>query len=513
MRELITVQVGQCGNQIGCRFWELALAEHSSGKRRRYDEAMSSFFRNFGRDGDAAGEEGKLDDIIRSPSLRELPVGSRVGSTVRARAVCVDMEEGPVSELLAGPLGGLFDDAQYITDVSGSGNNWAHGHAVYGPQYREALCDSLRLQLEAAHSPQSFFLMHSLGGGTGSGLGSYILAMMQDEWPELYRFCTVVAPSADDDVITSPYNAVLALQQLADHADCVLPLQNDALLRIVSTLDDAHGDGGGEAGGSGGAGLRSVRADIRSTVASGAREKKAKGGSGSSGGGGGSSARSRPFDEMNGIAANLLLNLTSGMRFGGELNVDLNEICTNLVPFPRLHFLLSSLAPLYHKAHARYQRKQVDQMFSDAFAADHQLLCVKPKRSTYLACALLVRGAVKVSDINRNIERIRPELRMIHWNADGFKIGLCATPAVRQPYSLLALCNSCAIADCFADLRGRFAKLYRVKAHVHHYTEFVEASVFDEALESLDGLVASYRELNRSKPPADDELLRLVPEL
>lgn len=49
---------------------------------------------------------------------------------------------------------------------------------------------------------------------------------------------------------------------------------------------------------------------------------------------------------MNGIAANMLLHLTSSMRFEGALNVDLNEITTNLVPFPRLHFLLASLSPL-----------------------------------------------------------------------------------------------------------------------------------------------------------------------
>lgn len=49
---------------------------------------------------------------------------------------------------------------------------------------------------------------------------------------------------------------------------------------------------------------------------------------------------------MNGIAANMLLHLTSSVRFEGALNVDLNEITTNLVPFPRLHFLLGSLSPL-----------------------------------------------------------------------------------------------------------------------------------------------------------------------
>lgn len=56
--------------------------------------------------------------------------------------------------------------------------------------------------------------------------------------------------------------------------------------------------------------------------------------------------REKAFDSMNGIAANMLLHLTSSVRFEGPLNVDLNEITTNLVPFPRLHFLLASLSPL-----------------------------------------------------------------------------------------------------------------------------------------------------------------------
>lgn len=57
-------------------------------------------------------------------------------------------------------------------------------------------------------------------------------------------------------------------------------------------------------------------------------------------------SRGKAFDSMNGIAANMLLHLTSSVRFEGPLNVDLNEITTNLVPFPRLHFLLASLSPL-----------------------------------------------------------------------------------------------------------------------------------------------------------------------
>ena len=45
--------------------------------------------------------------------------------------------------------------------------------------------------------------------------------------------------------------------------------------------------------------------------------------------------------------AHVINNLTCSMRFEGDLNVDLNEITMNMVPFPRMHFLLSSIAPLY----------------------------------------------------------------------------------------------------------------------------------------------------------------------
>lgn len=50
---------------------------------------------------------------------------------------------------------------------------------------------------------------------------------------------------------------------------------------------------------------------------------------------------------MNNIVANMLLHMTSSSRFDGSLNVDVNEITMNLVPFPRMHFLVSSLTPLY----------------------------------------------------------------------------------------------------------------------------------------------------------------------
>jgi tubulin epsilon len=125
-RELITLQVGQCGNQIGARFWELAAAEHRAqlvkGAGASYDEALSTFFRNV---------EDPADDGTG------LAVGSPV-EHLQARAVLLDTEEGVVGQLQRDPqLRGLFAAPhQYLTpDVSGAGNNWAHGTRV-APYFR-----------------------------------------------------------------------------------------------------------------------------------------------------------------------------------------------------------------------------------------------------------------------------------------------------------------------------------------------------------------------------------------
>ena len=143
VRELITIQVGQCGNQIGREFWTLALKEHALyASDGCFDESMSSFFRNV---------DSRYDDPLDLPFEN----GTNKIKCLKARAILVDMEEGPVSETLNGPIADLFDNKSFITDVSGSGNNWAHGHAYYGPTYRDRLIEQLRNAAEACDSLQS----------------------------------------------------------------------------------------------------------------------------------------------------------------------------------------------------------------------------------------------------------------------------------------------------------------------------------------------------------------------
>lgn len=97
----------------------------------------------------------------------------------------------------------------------------------------------------------------------------------------------------------------------------------------------------------------------------------------------------------------------------------------------------------------------------------------------------------------------------VHWNREGFKLGICSTPPVGLPYSLLALANNCAIADTFDAMLARFDKLYKRKLFVHHYEEFMDRSNFDAARETVASLSAEYDAAGRSAP---QPVVRMAPK-
>jgi len=78
-------------------------------------------------------------------------------------------------------------------------------------------------------------LMHSIAGGTGSGLGSFLLERLNDKFPKKLIQTYSVFPNAQEgDVVVQPYNALLTLKRLTNHADSVVVLDNGALARIAA---------------------------------------------------------------------------------------------------------------------------------------------------------------------------------------------------------------------------------------------------------------------------------------
>jgi tubulin epsilon len=396
MREVVSVHVGQCGNAIGAAFWNLLLLEHE--KTADNDPILSSFF---------------YQESHRSSQ----PI-------LKARALLIDMECGPLQETMRSSIGSLFDETQYIMDVSGAGNNFAQGYYSYGPKYHDHFIEGIRKNVEKCESLQAFFLTHSLGGGTGSGVGSYVLHLLADEYSKITRFSTCVYPSEENDVITSPYNIMLSTKELIQSANCVFPMNNSSLFSFYQLEKPPASDPNSSS---------SSSSAVKITPT---KEKK---------------SRSKGFEEINGIVARVLCNITSSSRFHGEMNVDLNEIYTNLVPFPKLHFLATALNVRYpissqlaqQKLRADYSRTALKRAFSDITGVRGQLSGIGigltshhsyhqqggsgEKNITTLASAFLGRGKIIFSDFISCVQHAQQSLTFPSWNQDACKVNTMLT--------------------------------------------------------------------------------------
>lgn len=80
----------------------------------------------------------------------------------------------------AGPLGHLFRPDNYVFGQSSAANNWAKGHYTEGAELVEEVVDVVRREAEGCDCLQGFQLAHSLGGGTGSGMGTLLLSKIRE---------------------------------------------------------------------------------------------------------------------------------------------------------------------------------------------------------------------------------------------------------------------------------------------------------------------------------------------
>lgn len=106
----------------------------------------------------------------------------------------------------------FFNFSKIIIDIFHKclGNNWAKGHYTEGAELIDSVLDVVRKEAEACDCLQGFQLAHSLGGGTGSGMGTLLLSKIREEYPDriMATFSVVPSPKVSDTVV-EPYNATL----------------------------------------------------------------------------------------------------------------------------------------------------------------------------------------------------------------------------------------------------------------------------------------------------------------
>ena len=156
-----------------------------------------------------------------------------------ARAVFVDTEP----KVVRGVVHALGPERVHprcaLVEQSGRGNNWAMGYNGVDGSGRNGIADAaleaLRWQWERCDWCTGLVLCHSIGGGTGSGLGSLLLQELRDAYPRHYLTAAAICPFAAGELPLGQYNATLALSFLQEFADATILFDNTQLLRHLTS--------------------------------------------------------------------------------------------------------------------------------------------------------------------------------------------------------------------------------------------------------------------------------------
>ncbi|KAM7541291.1 hypothetical protein Aperf_G00000026681 [Anoplocephala perfoliata] len=214
---IVSLLVGQCGIQVGSEFFKTIYNDNfpelpaSSAPSNIFfiNDSMETFF--------TVGDEGSIPE---------------------ARCIQIDMEEKVVRQIdseVKRQCAWRFSK-NYFCSRSGSGNNWAHGYYLNGPPCAEALDVFLRSEFEKCDLVDGLITTMSLAGGTGSGVGTYLITHLKDEFSKVPILAQLVWPYRLGEVVTQAYNAILSLGHLLRSAgpSGFLLHENDQLHRACA---------------------------------------------------------------------------------------------------------------------------------------------------------------------------------------------------------------------------------------------------------------------------------------
>ncbi|KAK8826601.1 hypothetical protein WA538_006060 [Blastocystis sp. DL] len=430
-REIVTVQVGQCGNQIGFEFWKRLCAEHGIG----HDGILTDY-----------AEEG-LDrkDVFfyRADNSHFVP-----------RAVLFDLEPRVIDNIKESEYKDFFNPENiYVgSNGNGAGNNWGVGFEQ-ARSNREVAMDILTREAENSDSLEGFMLTHSISGGTGSGMGSFLLENLHDAFPKKLIQTYSVFPNMENasDVVVQAYNSIPTMRRLIQHADSVVVLDNAALNTIAT--DRLH-------------------------------------------------LPNPSMSQVNSIVSTVMAASTATMRYPSYLNNDLVGLVSALVPQPRLHFLLTSYTPFtIDDTVTTVRRTSVGDVMRRLLQNKNLMVSVNTRAGRYVSVLDIIQGVVDPMEVHKSLQRIREQnmQRFIPWGPASIQVALSRTsPYLATTYKVsgLMMANHTSMGTLFAKLVHQFDKSYKRRAYLHNYTEldiFKDLSEFDESRTVVGDIIDEYR--------------------
>jgi tubulin beta len=363
------------------------------------------------------------------------------------RAVLTDLEPGTMDSIRGGKYGKLFRPDNFVHGQSGAGNNWAKGHYTEGAELVDQIMDVVRKESEGCDMLQGFQLTHSMGGGTGAGMGTLLVSKIREDYPDRIMSTYSVIPSPKvSDTVVEPYNATLSVHQLVENADQCFALDNEALYDIC---------------------FRTLK------------------------------LKNPSFADLNNLIASAIAGTTCSLRFPGQLNCDLRKLAVNMVPFPRLHFFLVGFAPITSVNSTDYRVMSVPELTSQAFDAKNMMCACDPRHGRYLTCAMMFRGKMSSKEVDEQMLNMvkKNSPYFVEWIPNNLKASICDIPPPGMQMSSVFVGNSTAIQEAWKRIADQFTLMFRRKAYLHWYTgEGMDEMEFTEAESNLNDLISEYQQ-------------------
>jgi tubulin beta len=435
MRELVHIQLGQCGNQIGAKFWETINEEHGLNPRGEY----------------VGDSELQLDRIGVYYTQNQ-------ASNYKPRAILVDLERPTIDSIMAGAYGQLFKPENVSVSDVGAGSNWAKGFYSEGAEMIDNVLDKIRKEAEMSESLQGFQICNSLGGGTGSGMGSMLVEKLHEEYPErvVENFAVMPSPKVSESSC-EPYNAVLSLNRLLDHSGICCLMDNEALYDICS------------------------------------RQMKLS---------------TPTYGDLNNLVGSVMSGLTCGMRFPGLLNADLRTLAVNMVPFPRLHFFMTGVAPIMARGVPGQRAMTVPELTQQIFDAKNIMCAVDPRHGRYLTAMACFRGAISTREVDEQLLNVQNKNSsyFVEWIPNCIATSCCDVAPKGQKMSVAFAGNCTAIQGMMRRTLEYYAALLRRKSYMHWYLgEGMDENEFNEAEQNMKDLINEYMEKENYAQKVDDD--------